>query len=439
MRRRRLDRAEQIRVAAELERFAAEHLGLSADDPVRRRIRRLQKVWDTSEFKRIRCAIANLRATRTELHRIGVHVPPIGVLDGDLLLGEAPTPHYVATPVCLQSFRLLLGTLIIGLIGAGKTTACRRIVNLVAELLPHVHILLFDPNRSYVETCHNPRLWLNTPWHDISINPLRAPNNYPYEQWINLQLDVLSRGELLHSRYLLAQRLQKLFKAATVPRIDDGACLPPTLYELRDDLANHRCRPGSREEAYRESALNVLDGRLRTSGAIYDCCRGQEDILTRSRVRIDVEGISPIESYRFLLTNLIHYAFRRRCVEPLLEPPELHTLIVIEEAQTLLKSREDSPLSLYQELLLKSRSLGIGYVFVTQDVSRIDPIVLAGMSNFFVFAQASAEDKLLVQRLLDLAPRETALLGELQSGECFGKFVSHSHWPYPFVMKVKAS
>jgi DNA helicase HerA-like ATPase len=156
-----------------------------------------------------------------------------------------------------------------------------------------------------------------------------------------------------------------------------------------------------------------------------------ESLLTDTRARISTEGLAPIESLQFVVTHLLHYVCRRRETAPLTEPPTLHTLILIEEAQTLLQKNGEN-IAYYQELLLRARALGVGFVFVCQDISRIDPIILAACSNLFVFGQASTDDKTTCQKVLDLSARETGLLGELPVGEAFIRFIGHPAFPWAF-------
>jgi hypothetical protein len=202
-------------------------------------------------------------------------------------------------------------------------------------------------------------------------------------------------------------------------------------------LATRREKPGTRDEAYRSAALNVIDGRIRTTGSeVYDCSRGMEDLLTSSRVRIDTHGLSPPESAEFYQTSLVHYQHCRRSLESIVEPPALEALFVAEEAQVLLGRHSHANIALYQEILLKSRSLGTGFIFVAQDIEDIDPRVLSAISNFAVFRQSSAVNKRLARDLLDLSSRETELVGRLPTGECFVKMGGHPRWPFPFLMRV---
>ncbi len=430
---------QRIKLVAEQDRLARERYGLPDKHPIRRRLASLETYWDPFVFSRVQRALEHLEAVRSRMHRIGERVPPPDAFEGRLVLGSAPTPHEEATDVAPDPNRLILGTLATGLIGTGKTHLIRLIAALVCTLLPHVRVMIFDPNRSYLSLCADTRFWSTVDWRDLRLNPFCAPVGYPYALWRAETLQVLFGEELLHSRYFLEHRLDDLFKERGVPDVDDGTCHPPSLEDLRDNLESHPCKPGSKFEQYRQSALNLVDGRLRTTPGVYSSCsRGMEFLLARSRVRVSTEGLSPVESYRALVTHLIHYSFRQRSIEPIEDPPQTRALLLVEESQTLLANREGSAIALYQEMLLRSRALGLGYIFVTQHISRIDPIVLAAISNIFAFGHSDVPDKRLVQHMLDLTPRETALLGELPTGECFAKLTGHPSWPHPFLMRVSS-
>jgi hypothetical protein len=332
--------------------------------------------------------------------------------------------------------RLLLNTLLVGLLGHGKTSTIKLILRQLLAYCFDIRVLLFDPNRSYEGApFDDPRTFVSLDWRDTRINALRAPVGYAYASWLNESTDTLSRGELLHSRYFLAKRIEELYYRAGVPPRDDGVSPIPSLWDLRDDLQRRPCKPGSAEERYRQTSLSVLDG-LRATERAFDCGRGMEDRLVDTHARISTAGLAPLENLRFFQTQMINYSYRTRLTAPIEVPPNLFGVIVNEEAQSLVERDADAPLALMHEILLRGRAVGIGQILACQSLSRIDPTVLSGIGNFFVFGQSSADSKRAAQRILDLSDRETALLGELPVGECFCKFVGHP-WPWPFLLKVK--
>ncbi len=133
----------------------------------------------------------------------------------------------------------------------------------------------------------------------------------------------------------------------------------------------------------------MLGGKLRTTGEMFRCAVGMEELLTNTRVRISTEGLAPLETLEFVHNHLIHYLYARRSLAPRVDPPDLAALVVIEEAQTFLQPRT-SGIPYYQEILLRSRNMGLGFILVVQDLGRIDPTICAACSNFFLFAQPSA-------------------------------------------------
>ena len=418
-----------------LRRHVVEDLGQSPSDSVCKDILYLSKIWDDALYERVQRIVARLDAARDGDVRFADRVPPPDTFNGPIPVALAPTPSGKSTPVYVTLWQLVLHMLVAGPPGKGKTYFCRLLVTLLAHLYPAVRIIVFDPNRSYEACCSDPRRWLSIRWHDVRLNPLAGPLGYTEDMWRPEFVDRFAREELLHSKYLINRRIDELFQQANAEATAGADFMPPSLMDLRDDLATLKCRFNSREEQYRQSALNVLDGRLRTSSRVYGCARGMEAALTDTRVRVDTQGLAPVETLQFFIESILHYAYRQRSLEAPEEVPSLHTLIVVEEAQTLLERRPGRQMAFYEEMLLRSRSLGLGFVFITQDVSHVDSTVLAACSNFVAFGQTTAENKRTVQNLLDLSRRETGLLGDLGVGECFMRFASHP-WPHPFIARI---
>ena len=419
----------------ELRRKATQELGVGPSDPIYEDLDLLEAHWNDRLYARVKRALANRVAARNALSRVGDRIPPPDAFIGGLLIAIILTLTGSAAPVCISPDRLVLHTLVAGLPGMGKTFFCRLLLTMIAAACPNVRIIVFDPNRSYEALCSDPRIWLSIAWDAIKLGPFAPPPGYPLERWVSEKVDQFCRGELMASRYLLARRLDELIAEARLHVDHSGTFVYPSFDDVRANLVHKKCLSWSPEERYRQSLLNVVDGRIRTSGSIYDCSTGMEALLTDTRARISTEGLAPLQSLEFLVTHLIHYTCRRRVVQPLAEPPELHSLIVIEEAQTLLQKHGDN-IAYYQELLLKARALGIGFIFVCQDISRIDPVVLAACSNHLIFGQASAEDKYTCQKLLDLSSREAAMLSELNVGEVFIRLVGYPTFPWPFLARI---
>jgi DNA helicase HerA-like ATPase len=161
-----------------------------------------------------------------------------------------------------------------------------------------------------------------------------------------------------------------------------------------------------------------------------------EALLTNSRTRVSTEGLAPVETLEYYITNLVHYLYRKRSLEPMVDPPALHTIVVVEEAQTLVERHPFAVIPFYNEMLLRCRSLGIAFIFVVQDINRVDPTIQAACSNVVLFTQSTGFNKRAAHHIADLSSRETSMLGELQTGECFIRFAGHPTWPYPFLARI---
>lgn len=366
------------------------------------------------------------------------HVPAPDVFPTDgLPIGEAPRPAGPPSPVRLPASLLLLGVLAMGMIGAGKSTFVRRILAQLSLMFSHVRLLVLDPNSTYASLVDTqPGRWLRIPWETVRLNPLCAAKGIPYVRWIPRAIDILSGAELMHSRYLLIRRVERLFERAGVPAIDDGASPVPSLFDLRQDLETRRERPGSREEGYRAAALTVLDGRVRSTGDLFRAGRGMEHLLTTSRVILDVRGLAPLESQIYLTTHLCNYLCETRASAPAVDPPELAAWVVLEEAQTLMQRGDPHRIPFWRELLTRSRSCGVGYCLVGHHISGIDPLIASVMGTTAVFSQTSDKNKRAAADILDLSPRERELLSRLAVGSCLFRMAGHAPFPHPFLLNV---
>jgi len=418
-----------------LVRKLREEYGLPDSDELFRRVKTWAVTGNPQLEQYIRRCLASLRKHRDELRFVGDKVPPRDILARGIPLLAVPSlPNRTLSLVMFDPDRLTLHTIVVGLPGTGKTTLVRGLLRLLSKLCPWVRIIVFDPNRSYLDVCTWPD-WLAARLLDLCLNPFAPPDRYALDAWLSETLDVLCLDELKHSRYLLQCRIDWLFALARSREARGEPFCYPSLVDLRNNLAAKRERPGSVMERYREAALNVIEGRVRTCATLYDCARGMEPFLSNTRARIATEGIGNVANMEFLFSHLIHFVAARRSLEPLEMPPSLHTLIVLEEAQMLLQPRAEG-ISFYQNMMLRMRALGVGILFVSQDLSRIDPLIVAACGNIFAFAQSSRGNKRAVQATLDLSPRETGLLGELPPGVVFARMAGHREWPYPFVAHV---
>ena len=170
--------------------------------------------------------------------------------------------------------------------------------------------------------------------------------------------------------------------------------------------------------------------------AVFDCSKGMEMGLVNGRFRLDVMGIAPPEVLVVYLNIIVHAAYALRQSLPMMAKEVLRHLLVFEEAAVLLQRNARGRISPWQEILLRSRAVGQGFVFVTQNLDQIDPIVLSSVSNLFIFAQSSSRDKYIAQQILDLSREESELLGELPKGRCYVRLLGHPEFPYPFLAKV---
>lgn len=423
-----------------LRREATENLGLPRGHVAFKLIDQLARYPNETLYQQLLRIIGPLRESRRITYHRGDRTPPPDVLQNGIPVAGVTQPDGSVSPVCLQFSPLEYPhALACGLTGKGKTYLVRRILQFIATQMPWVRILLFDPNRSYAYLASDPA-WLSVDWQNLRLNPIVPPVGYPMEYWMPGFVDVFARRELMHSKYLFTRRLDDLIHAAIVRTPTGADVVYPSLFDVREDLENMKCRSRwGREENHRESLLNVLDGRLRATSEVYRCAQGMEAPMTDTRVRISTEGLAPVETLQFFINNLIHYLYRRRSLAPIMEPPELHTLLVVEEAQVLLqKTAEERPLAYYQELMLKARAAGIGTLLIAQDIGRIDPVVLAAVSNYFLFAQSSMGNIAVAQKMLSLSNQEASLLGSLATGEVFIRFVGHRDWPYPFLARIPA-
>jgi hypothetical protein len=415
-------------------RQATERYGISSSDPICQDIQRLAEHWNDFLYARVERAFANYESKRNALLRVSERIPAPDVFIGELMVALVLALTGNLFPILIPTSRLTLHMIVSGLPGRGKTFFCRWLLKLLVQSVPHLRIVVFDPNRSYATTCADPRLWLSVPWDSLKLGVFSPPMGYSLERWLTETIDSIARGELANSKYLMSRLLDGLVASARRAAAG-GPITLPSLRCLCEALASMICRHWTPDERYRQSALNVLYGRLSTTGNVFDCAVGMESVLADTRVRISTEGLAPLESLEFLLTHLIHYICATRETRPLVEPPQLQTLIIIEEAQTLLQKSSDR-IAYYEQLLLRARALGVGFVFVTQDISRVDPLVLAACSNYAVFGQGSYEDKRVWQNILDLSAREAAMLSDLSVGECFIRFSGHSTFPWPFLGRI---
>ena len=294
---------EQLRHVLQLDDTARTSLGLSSSHPVRIQLAMLANVWQEETFTHLKRHIESLSIVREATHNLGDRIPSRDSYSGDLHLGCAATPTGDVN-IQLASDRLCQHMMVCGTPGSGKTVTVRRLLKQLRVSRPDVCIWVFDPNRSY-ETIGSSSDCLSVSWRDLRFNPLVPPKGVSSKPWRSQVVDIFARGELLHARYLMAKELDVLAELAE----SREPSVHPSLPQLAARLATKKYPANTASYRYASTLLSVLDGRLRTSGSLYDCSIGMEAGLLRGRIRFDLDGLAPRESVTFLLSYLLHYVY----------------------------------------------------------------------------------------------------------------------------------
>ena len=347
---------------------------------------------------------------------------PLSLLcQGDLHLMD----QYDGVPWRIPTDSLVLGALVSGAQGGGKSRAIVSICSQLVTANPPRNMLILDPKAQQVSYAGR----LNAvvlPGTKIAFD-LSPPLGFDYDTWFQFLMPQL--GSVIG----LIQAVD-LLNAAGLIAIEQWERLrqrdPHAEISLQDIYAALAFVPDTsrgRREGYADAARTALGRTIRGAGGMFTCRRGLDlrEVFSQN-VILDLRHLADPLSCRWLAQHLVSWKYQDARNKG--ENNRLETLIVIDDASRFLgaptwpshAAQEPTPLA---HMISVLRSSGTGLMVSTQLPASCDHGVSSLAGLVLVVGGVHGRDhQQALAGLMGLNPAQQAALGKLQTREAVGFF-----------------
>ena len=335
-------------------------------------------------------------------------------------------------PAGLGRFHFLRNLLVVGSVGAGKTTLAKLLVERASQL---GDVLVVDVKGEYRDVVawvreeggaaevlavgRRPRL---------KLNPLEPPPGVVPSVWAGCVSDIITRcyglGE--PSRRILQDCIMELYRSHGLEGVFMEPVTWPTLRELERAVA-HFPAVGGREVNSRralESRLHLMAaGEL---GSSLNTMVGFDPTFFRGRVvAVELDWVNSVRDQRVVGELLVGALWEWRKANPAAR--RRLQVVVLEEAHRFVPEAraawERGTRTLLERCFAEGRSYGLGLVAVDQQPGLLSRYVIANTGSKFAGRLSSAEDANLVMDtlLMGRRVRPDPLFHRFLPGQMYGQ------------------
>ena len=282
-------------------------------------------------------------------------------LNGEIRLGEMP--HF-GFSYGINVGMLVKHLLILGMIGGGKTTVIKNLLQQILQLDNPPKLLILERKQEFTELLNLPCDMHVLDANTLAFNPLRPPSGIELNKWLGVfsetminQLDIREASASFivehASRLIEAQKKEGRF---------------PTLQDLRAAIFQEKCPATSKNGNYRETVLNRLDALASQIPAMFSSGKQIDfDKLVSSHCLILLHEITHSSVQNFLMSLLMAQIFLHRKLTGGLQS-SLTNLIVFDEASGLFRRKAElqDHVPFIADLVQTARGYGIGLIAASQ-------------------------------------------------------------------------
>lgn len=284
---------------------------------------------------------------------------------------------------------------------------------------------------------------------ELKINPLQPPPGVLFIVWARAIIDILRRVcGLDFSEMLLMKAVRELELLYGLDEPGEHKFWP-SLFELRDHVANQKYPNFSQYKRYQVSAETALTRLIELSGGeggIFDCSVGMPllDVFSRNSV-FEITTIESAMVKSFLVTVLLDwlYWFKKENASKNTELWQAYKnqrhLVIGDDIQSAVQERQEKSLresiSHFSEKLLLHRQYGTAIMFLIHLPSLTNPTLLAAAHCVICGMLRNEDDVRAISKAMGLSYEQKEEIKRLQVGE-FIAVQSFEKFKEPFLFKA---
>lgn len=282
-------------------------------------------------------------------------------LDGSIRLGMMP--HF-GFPYGIEPEMLVKHLLILGMIGGGKTTVIKNLLQQILQLDAPPKLMILERKQEFTELLN-----LSSDMHvldadTLAFNPLRPPPGIDLNKWLGVYTEVMINT--LDIREASAGFIVEHVLRLVQQQENEGRF--PTLQDLLASIFQQKCPATSKNGNYKDTVLNRLDILASQLPAMFSS-ENQLDMgkLMNNHCLILLHEITHSNVQNFLMSLLMAQAFLYRKLTAGLQT-SLTNLVVFDEASGLFrrKAEEQDHVPFIADLVQTARGYGIGLIAASQ-------------------------------------------------------------------------
>ena len=405
-----------------------------------------QLAFSREEKEEIERAVAMLAAKHLNTGTSGAvfSVPDEDGCAGDIMLGHTVRNGYDSSLFSLRLGELRQHLLVCGRSGSGKT-------NLVYQLLRELYkknipFLITDWKKDYADVdwskllggirdLAEPEVHVlsvgrrNLP--GLQLNPLIPPPGLEPSVWAKKICEVFTHAYMGGPRFeqIIRDAIDHFYRKYGV--YEGSTDRYPTIREIKEYL--EKFKPTGREALWMQSVQSTLSSLcFGGTGETFDVPQQPPlEFLIQKNVVLELDALSNADRTFIVETLLLwiyHYRFGQAHAE------ELQSVVVLEEAHHLLRSKYEDEETIMDITLREIRSWGIGVVVVDQMPSLISKVALANNFARIALNLVLKEDKEKMASCMNLDQEQKKALGDLQIGSAIVKM--QDRFVEPFELKI---
>lgn len=368
--------------------------------------------------------------TNEQLHG---HHPP------DLILGHLPNSN-IAVGICIHGPVFVL---LSGLVGFGKTTAIRILLQAIHNMQQSGHpiiVVVFDRKGGDYADLATLFGWRHYRVYQSLYLSLENPLGVPADIWINIVASLFCARAGLKAasvtlvnalRWLLAvmnpQPAQRLLWPDLCLLLQVLKVLPPTVFSSKPE--------------YTASLIMALEGITQTTGTTFRAFQGfqvSDLIEAKTSAIIAMPNVEPAWARQFLVDLIISQVLRQR-LETSHRVDQLEVLFVVDEADADVGEEAEKnfgdvlfPLA---QVFKQGRELGLGSVVTVSSLYRTARLIRENATYHLAFRPNDADSVVSAARTLMLPPNGEQTLMCLQPGEVIIRQIGL--WPHAMKVKIQ--